>query len=276
MAKLPISDSKETIILLHSLGTSGDMWSPVTEILTDRFTVLRPDSRGHGKNTAGPITQEAWVEDIAEIVDGLPGHNIHLVGLSMGGVQALGFAQAYPERIKSLTLANTFAVLDEELAAAKIEQMRQDIRTSGMPEYASTYLDGTLTRPIAPRLRKVLQDSIASMSGDAYMDSASATFTADFSADLPSMTVPTLVITSALDKKTPLALSEFMHQQIQGSQLVSIPEAGHLSSVEQPSSFASVLSGFIGSIGSATRERTEQAGVINTGSGPTASNSGMG
>ena len=76
------------------------------------------------------------------------------------------------------------------------------------------------------------------------MASARATFGADLTSGLEGMAVPTLIVTADRDNKTPGELSQFLNERIRGSRLLSIAQAGHLSSVEQPAQFASALSSF--------------------------------
>jgi len=65
---------------------------------------------------------------------------------------------------------------------------------------------------------------------------------------LSSFKVPTLVIVGEEDGVTPPDLSRKMHEHIGGSQLVVIPEAGHLSSLESPEVFNGALADFLDSL----------------------------
>jgi 3-oxoadipate enol-lactonase len=254
---LHATHTQETVVLLHSLGASAEMWLDQVEALRDRFRVLTPDSLGHGDSTkGGPISVNSWVQDLVEFIEDRSGVPVHLVGLSMGGIQSLGLAQRHPGLVKSLTLANTFAVLNKEAAQAKIEQIEHDVRVQGMEQYATTYLDATLTQDIPGRRRETLRRAIASVPTEAYLDSARATFTADLSSGLADISVPTQVITSDSDFKTPKELSLFMQRQIAGASLVTIPGAGHLSNMEQPRIFTAHVETFILSVANATPATT--------------------
>lgn len=238
--------AKPVVVLLHSIGTDRTLWSRLTELLGDRYTIVAPDSRGHGADDrTAPIDRERWVEDVAEVITAHADADVHLVGLSMGGVQALGTALADGTRIASLTLANTFAGLDPAFARAKVDGMRRDIEESGMAAYATAYLDSTLVADVDAADYDALHRAIAGVEPAAYVASAEATFTADYTGALGGIDVPTLVITSEHDAKTPRPLSEQIAAGIRGAELVSIPHAGHLSVVENPERFASELDAFI-------------------------------
>jgi pimeloyl-ACP methyl ester carboxylesterase len=67
----------------------------------------------------------------------------------------------------------------------------------------------------------------------------------DAQALLSSIRVPTLVLVGSEDALTPPALSEEMHRNIPGAELVVIEGAGHLSNLEQPDRFNDALGRFL-------------------------------
>jgi 3-oxoadipate enol-lactonase len=236
----------EVVVLLHSLGTDAGLWAEQRAALSDRFRVIAPDSRGHGQSPSeGPVDVETWVADLHELVTRATDGRVHLVGLSMGGVQALAYAQAHPERVASLVLADTFSALDPRLAESKIEGIRAAVATDGMAAYAERYLADTLIGELPRDRREHLRNAIAGVPAEAYLASSEACFRADTSAGLADITAPTLVLIGEHDRKTPLSLSEEICRGIAGAELVTIPEAGHLSSVENPEAFTSALLDFL-------------------------------
>jgi 3-oxoadipate enol-lactonase len=62
---------------------------------------------------------------------------------------------------------------------------------------------------------------------------------------LQTIHVPTLVIVGEEDTLTPPGLSMDMHKAISGSELVTIPRAGHMSNLEQPTAFNDALARFL-------------------------------
>jgi len=57
--------------------------------------------------------------------------------------------------------------------------------------------------------------------------------------------VPAMIVGSELDQSTPPALARDLHAAIDGSELVMIPDAAHLSNVEQPEVFNAALVRFL-------------------------------
>jgi 3-oxoadipate enol-lactonase len=75
------------VVFLHGFTLDHRMWQPQIEYFKERFRVICPDARGHGKSDA-PLTgysRAHRVEDLAGLVDRLGFERFHLVGLSMGG-----------------------------------------------------------------------------------------------------------------------------------------------------------------------------------------------
>lgn len=235
----------ETVVLLHSLGTDHQLWAAQIPALDAHFQVLTPDSLGHGgKPSKGKINLSAWVKDIDALIAPLE-QPVHLVGLSMGGIQAMAYAARHPHKVRSLVLANTFASLDQDAAENKIRSIHEAIGTQGMDQYAEQYLLDTLTTEIDPQVRTRLRTAISGVTADDYLRSSEATFRANLVSQLTAITAPTLVMIGDGDKKTPLPLSETLVEHIPDARLAIVPGAGHLSNIDAPDAFNDLLLGFI-------------------------------
>lgn len=237
------------MVLLHSLGTDAGLWADQEAALAGRFRVLVPESRGHGRRPwRGPLDLATWVADLHGHITAVTDGPVHLVGLSMGGVQALAYAQAHPERVASLVLADTFAALDPGAVGAKIDSIEAAVSAEGMAAYAERYLDETLVGEVCAVRRELLRRAIAGVAAEAYLASSEVCFRADTSAGLADITAPTLVVIGQHDRKTPLSLSEEICRGIAGAELVVLPAAGHLSNVENPEAFTDSLLAFLGQV----------------------------
>lgn len=97
--------SGPVVILLHGGRLDLTMWNPQVRPLAQHFRVIRYDARGHGRSTA--TVPASPVEDLRRVLDHLGVKEASLVGLSMGGGVAFGFALQHPERVDKLVLAST-------------------------------------------------------------------------------------------------------------------------------------------------------------------------
>ncbi|KAI0736621.1 Alpha/Beta hydrolase protein [Fomitopsis betulina] len=106
----------EKILLIMGLNSTSFAWFPQVDHFAKRpeYSLLVLDNRGVGNSSTprGPYTTSAMAEDIIVLLDYVgwtAEHDLHVVGVSMGGMIALELATRIPERIVSLTLAVTRA-----------------------------------------------------------------------------------------------------------------------------------------------------------------------
>ncbi|MBW2432441.1 MAG: alpha/beta fold hydrolase, partial [Deltaproteobacteria bacterium] len=119
------------VVLGHSLACSQVMWWPQLELLETHFQVLRYDTRGHGQTEAPPdaYTLEQLVADAIGMLDAFRLDQVNWVGLSMGGMVGQGVALDHPDRLHSLVLADTAAIIPAE--AQPVWQERIDAAING-------------------------------------------------------------------------------------------------------------------------------------------------
>lgn len=93
------------VIFLHGAGADHRVWAEVTEPLTDAYEVVTPDIRLHGKTGGDPaesITMETYVEDLHAFISALELDRPVIVGLSMGGMVAQRYVDAYPDDVRAI------------------------------------------------------------------------------------------------------------------------------------------------------------------------------
>ena len=97
-----------TILFLHGGATSGRMWQPQLDDLTD-YHCLAPDLPEHGQShQAGPFTLQGAVESIADLIKELSSTGkANLVGLSVGAAIGLELLQAQPDLVDRAILSGT-------------------------------------------------------------------------------------------------------------------------------------------------------------------------
>lgn len=97
-----------TLVFCHATGLNAPTYAPLFDILSERFTVLAPDARGHGHSRlpANPSHIRNWRPYLADLLAFLQSLDkpVHLAGHSMGGILSLATAHFHPERVESLIL----------------------------------------------------------------------------------------------------------------------------------------------------------------------------
>lgn len=239
----------EPVLLAHAIGTDRRMWDPVAALLPPRLRLIRIDARGHGASPVPPrpYSLEALADDAARLLDRLGIERAHWVGLSMGGMAGQAMALAHPDRLASLVIANSTSAYGPDGPAtwrARIEAVEK----GGLEAIAKTvearYFSEAFRRDRADVVADVMQRFLATPR-DGYLGCCEAIAGLDYTAHLPRIAAPTLVIAGEADAGTPPAMSEAMARAIPGARLAVIPGAAHLSAVEKPREFARLLEGFL-------------------------------
>ena len=237
------------VMLSHSLASSMVMWDPQLGSLEPHFQVLRYDMRGHGDSDApeGAYTLEMLAEDVVALLDALKLDTVHYVGLSIGGMIGQGLGLKYAARFKSLTLCDTSAIMPDEA-----QPILQERITAAREQGMAAQVDGTLERWFTPEyLQKnppeveMIRRQVAATPLAGYIGCSEALRGLNYLDRLSEIKLPTLIMVGEEDPGTPVAASEAIHERIDGSQLVILPSARHLSNIEQADGFNRSLLDFL-------------------------------
>jgi 3-oxoadipate enol-lactonase len=231
----------QAVVLLHGYPFNRSMWRPQINELKGSCRVIAPDLRGHGESDLAPATIEAMARDVEALMTALEIPNATIGGLSMGGYVVLTFCRLFPLRVRGLVLANTRASSDTEQAKQSRVQQKDRALREGMEGIADDLL-AKLFAPTTPADQPGMVEGVRQMMLQTKPEGAAAALSAmaerdDQTTFLSRILSPTLIICGRQDTITPLADSELMHREIDGSRLVVIEGAGHLSNLEQPVQF---------------------------------------
>lgn len=229
------------LVLVHGAGGDLMRWPSDLRRLPGR-RVYALDLPGHGKSGGAPLP------DIAAYADALHGwaeaHALPrfvLAGHSMGGAIAIEYALRHEGRLAGLILLSTGARL--RVAPQLLSGILTDFDATVDLLVRWMYGEGAdpnLLRLGARQLREVKPETL-------HADFA-ACDAFDRRADVGRIAVPTLILCGDADVMTPLKSSEFLRDQIGGSQLVVIPGAGHMAALQQPQAVAGWVETFLGRV----------------------------
>lgn len=237
------------VVLSHSLGSSMVMWQPQFEVLKSHFRVLRYDLRGHGKSeaTEGEYTLEQLAADVIGLLDALEVDSVHFVGLSIGGMIGQCLALNYADRLRTLSLCDTAAIIPEDAQPLFEERIRR-ARDQSLEALAEETLERWFTQPYLkqnPPEVELIRNQILATSLAGFIGCSKAILGLNYVGRLSQIKLPTLIIVGEDDPGTPVAASQAIHQRIQNSKLVVLPSAAHLSNIEQADAFNSALLEFL-------------------------------
>jgi 3-oxoadipate enol-lactonase len=237
---------RSALLLSNSLGTDLSMWDPQAVQFAKHFSLLRYDTRGHGRSSVppGPYRIEQMSRDVIELLDGLKLDRVHFCGLSMGGMVGQWLALHAPERLLSLVLADTTAKSDDE------DFWNGHIRTAlekGMDFVVPGFVEGWFTeafRSKCPGSVERIAAVFRSVSPEGFAACCAALREMDQSADTAKISVPTQVVYGKYDPATPPAESKFLLHSIAGSEELQL-DGAHLSNIEATDAFTKGVIDFL-------------------------------
>lgn len=241
-------ESLPVLVLSNSLGTSLDMWQPQIAALTQRFRVLRYDTRGHGQSsvTEGPYSIPQLGGDVIALLDHLGLQRVHFCGLSMGGITGMWLGVHHGDRLNKLILCNTAAYIGPPEnwtnRAAAVER-------DGVASIAAAVVDKWLTPDFAAQqadLVQTLRTMLGATDARGYAANCRAVRDSDLRNDVQRITTPTLVIAGTGDIPTPPADGRYLAETIPGAKYVEL-YAAHLSNLQQVQGFNQAVLDFLAS-----------------------------
>ena len=243
------ADDAPVLVFSNSLATSLAMWNDQVERLRDRFRILRYDNRGHGATpvTDGPYTIGLLGEDLLGLLDKLGMEKVSFCGLSKGGMVGQWLGINAPERINKLVLSNTASYFPNK----EMWRERIDMATS---EGITAIAEASIARWFTPGYREradteptigFVRDFILETTRDGYLSSSVAIRDMDFRDELKRIPVPTMVVIGEKDPATIPEYGELIAASIPGARTFVVPDAAHLSNIEQPDVFTGALEDFL-------------------------------
>jgi 3-oxoadipate enol-lactonase/4-carboxymuconolactone decarboxylase len=233
------------LVLLHSLGTNAHVWDAQAAALSRSFRVIRPDLRGHGLTTCtpGPYSMALFADDLAALLTALNINQVHLGGISIGGLIAQSFSASHPGRVASLMLVDTALAIPP---AQSWTDRAAKVRAEGMGAIADAVLARWVTPPFldAPEAHG-LREMLLRTPAEGYAASAEAIAAADLAATTSTLQIPTLIVVADQDQATPVAAAQALNAAIAGSSLSIIENAAHIPTVEKPAEVTAALTSFL-------------------------------
>lgn len=232
--------SGPAVLFVHGYPLSGALWRHQAGAIAGWRTLV-PDLRGMGRSDAPDLgySMATYADDLAALLDAVGVDEVVLVGFSMGGYVAFEFLRRHRPRVRGLVLVDTRAQADSAEGRRAREVAMGDARDGGAPLIADQMLPKLLAPQAPEPLREAVRALMAATPVPGLVGALAAMRDRPDSTDLlPALQgLPTLVVVGAEDAITPPAAAEAMAKAIPGARLAVIPEAGHLSPLEQPEAF---------------------------------------
>jgi 3-oxoadipate enol-lactonase len=235
------------LVLVNSLGTDARIWDEIIGRLESQYRIVSYDKRGHGLSDAPPgdYSLDDHVGDLAGLVAHCGLDRFALMGVSVGGLIAQGYALAHPEQLTALVLCDTAAKLGD---AAMWDGRIRTVREHGMAGLA----DAVMERWFPPAFRAGRPDDVAGWrnlllrsSADGYCGTCATLRDTDLRDGIGKIDTATLVVVGSEDGSTPVPVVRECAMAIPGAAFEIIEGAGHIPSIDQPARLTEVVQTFL-------------------------------
>ncbi len=222
----------------------SSIWRHWWEALSRAHRLIRYDERGCGLSDweVDEYTMEAWVDDLATVVDAVGVDRFDLLGISQGGAVAVTYAAAHPERVRRLVLYGTYtrgrkarAQTDEQVDEADLQiQLARVGWGRDDPSFRRVFAMQFMPNGSYEQWEEfaALQRRTTSSENAArFMQSYSAI---DITAVAPKVVAPTLVLHARDERRVPLEEGRTLAAAIPGSRFVTLDSANHILLASEP------------------------------------------
>ncbi len=243
------------VAMIHGLGlTRGATYRDMIPMLADRFRVLSYDLCGHGETVLPEAEPSLAVlsEQLITLMDELGIEQAALVGFSLGGMINRRVAMDHPGRVSALCILNSPHERGE--AQQKLVEERAQDTSAGGP---GATIDATLERWFTAGFRAERADVLAEVR-DVVMANHPGNYArhrfvlaagvVELIRPEPPITHPTLIMTCENDSGQPPAMSHAIGAEIDGAEVIILPDLQHMGLVERPDLFAGPIRAFLGRV----------------------------
>jgi pimeloyl-ACP methyl ester carboxylesterase len=244
------------LVLIPGFPLDGRLWADVAAHLPPGRTVIAVDPPGLGRSPDAEAVGEALgrgpepsletsADAVAATVRAAGLDRVVVAGLSMGGYIAMALVERHPDLVAGLALVDTRSTPDDDAGRATRLRVADAVTASGdLAELA-----GTPRAQLSPEnhdRRPDLVERVLGWIGDqrprgvAWSQRAMAA-RPDRTRALAGFRAPVVVVVGDQDRITPVAAAEHMMDVLPDAELVVVPGAGHLASLEDPATVAEAL-----------------------------------
>ena len=233
------------IILLHGGLVNAQLnWGSYLPILSSKFRVIAPDSRGHGKsnNPTGKLSYKLMCDDIIALIKELDLDHPFVVGYSDGGQIALEIGINYPDASRALVAGGVLCEISEHYTNSN-----KEIGFNSPGDVDFEKFEENL--PQFPPLLSVLHSSVY---GPNYWKellvniSKMWTNPDEFPGErLGKISVPTLIFHGDRDGSIPLEDPLRIYRLIPNAELSIIPNANHMTILSEPDAMSNIILDFL-------------------------------
>ena len=240
------------LFLIHGIGAARSTWHQLTPLLTQHFTVVTYDLRGHGESPMpeSEFGLDALVNDLEALRATLGIEQAHFAGHSLGGMIGPAYALAHPERVLSLGLLSTAAFRtpdDSEKVWSVVRAMEENGIANTLPNLSNRWFTDRFMKEHPEVVEARLKQVIAT-DAEVFLTVFRLYAGTEMAPWLHRVTAPCLVLTGENDGGCNPRLNRAINEALPHSHLVILPDYRHSLLLEAGEEVAESLLHFIHSI----------------------------
>lgn len=230
----------EPLLLLHGFGANKDNFPRVARFLTPHYRVIVPDHIGFGESAHpsdadySPIAQ---AERLHLLAQALGIESLDVGGSSMGGQIALTYAALHPGEVKSLWLlapAGIWSAPPSELRKILEETGENPLVVRNEAEFARLFEMVMNDPPFVPRpmLNVLAKERIKNYELETRVFKQIIEDSTE--ERIKGLATPTLIVWGDRDRLLTVESAEILHKHLPNSEVIIIPNIGHVPMLELP------------------------------------------
>lgn len=233
------------LLLIHSLGTSNELWRDVIDRMSADYRIIAPDVLGHGRSAkpSRELTIPDHADLLAALMTSLGIERFAVAGTSLGGLLTLELGARYARRVTAIVCNGAPGWHLESQRLARLISTSRMVGPDGNPK-PDTVPGGTVRQPTPEQLASRKRD-LADV-GRWFMSTMWAIASYDPIARLPAVRCPVMVMMG--DGDFHLATSYTLLDGLVDGRLHVLPNAGHLSPYDDPHGVADTMHEFFRSV----------------------------
>jgi pimeloyl-ACP methyl ester carboxylesterase len=238
--------SGEPLILIPYLGADHACYAFQVAEFSKRFTCISIDLRGTGEsdNPQGAYSTETLADDIVDFMGAMGIQSAHMFGLSLGGAVAMWVAAKYPDKVRSLSLHDTWTKTDPFVRTVV---KGWQVTARALDNVAETLISGIFPWCLTPELYAAKPEYIEGLaqfvrsrpvqSVESFLRQCDAVIGHDIEEQLGRIVAPTQITYGKYDLVTSGRFAERMKREIRNSEVFVFEGCAHAPIYEKVEQF---------------------------------------
>lgn len=251
-----LGEGEQPMIFAHGYGCDQNMWRFVYPAFLDDYKVVLFDHVGAGNSDESHYSSskynelQAYADDILEICHGLELKDVVIVGHSVSAMIALLAVIKEPSIFSKVVMIGPSPCYINKngyhggFSEEDIQGLLQTLDDNFLG-WSANMAPVIMGNPERPELGEELTNSFCRTNPEIAKEFAHLTFLSDNRSDLKKLKLPTLIIQTKSDAIAPLAVAEYVHDEIPNSHLNIIDATGHCPNLSAPDKTVAAMQEFL-------------------------------